>query len=190
MLANLGANFMVTGKAPGRMGNAHANIVPYQVFEAADGHLILAVGNDGQFAKFAEIAGHAEWVADPRFATNAGRVRHREQLVPEIAAVLKTRPRDAWLAELEAAKVPGGPINNLAQAFADPQAQHRQMRVPVPHPDDPGLHLVASPLKLSATPVAYRHAPPLLGQHSHAILRDAGLSEAQIDQYFKSGAVT
>ncbi|MBV8503351.1 MAG: CoA transferase [Paucibacter sp.] len=190
MLANLGANFMVTGKAPSRVGNAHVNIVPYQVFEASDGHLILAVGNDGQFAKFAEIAGQPQWAVDERFATNAARVRHRELLVPQIAAVLKTRARDAWLAELEAAKVPGGPINNLAQAFADPQAQARGMRVPMPHPHDPDLHLVASPLKLSATPVAYRHAPPLLGQHSRSVLAELGLSDAQIDEYFKSGAVT
>ena len=190
MLANLGANYMVTGTAPGRMGNAHANIVPYQVFETSDGHLILAVGNDGQFAKFAELAGHAEWATDPRFSSNAARVRHRELLVAQIAAVLKTRPREAWLAELEAAKVPGGPINNLAQAFADPQAQHRAMTVPMPHPFNPDLRLVASPLKFSQTPVAYRHAPPLLGQHSRAILAEAGVSENQIAEYFKSGAVT
>lgn len=190
MLANLGANYMVTGKAPGRMGNAHVNIVPYQVFEAQDGHLILAVGNDGQFAKFAALAGHPEWAQDERFAVNAARVRHREILVPLIAASLKTRPRDAWLAALEAAKVPAAPINDLAQAFADPQAQHRAMTVPVPHPDNPDLRLVASPLKLSATPVAYRRAPPLLGQHSQEILAEAGLSQAEIERLIKCGAVS
>ena len=189
MLANLGANYMVTGQAPGRVGNAHVNIVPYQVFEAADGHLILAVGNDGQFAKFAEIAGHAEWATDPRFASNAARVRHRDQLVPQIAAVMKMRPRDAWLSQLEAAKVPAGPINDLAQAFADPQAQHRAMTTPMPHPSNAALHLVSSPLKFSETPVAYRHAPPLLGQHSREVLAEAGLTQLQIEEYFKSGAV-
>jgi len=190
MLANLGANYMVTGKAPGRMGNAHVNIVPYQTFEAADGHLILAVGNDGQFAKFAAIAGHPEWAQDERFATNSARVRHREHLVPLIAARLKTRARDAWLTELETAKVPAAPINDLAQAFADPQAQERGMTVPVPHPDNPDLRLVASPLKLSATPVTYRHAPPRLGEHGDEILREAGLGQAEIEQLIKCGAVT
>ncbi len=189
MLANLGANFMVTGHAPGRMGNAHANIVPYQTFEAADGHLILAVGNDSQFAKFAEIAGHPEWPADARFATNAGRVRHREQLVPLISDVMHSRPRDAWLAALEAAKVPCGPINNLAQAFADPQAQARGMAVHLPHPHNETLKLVASPLNLSVTPVQYRHAPPLLGQHTREILAEAGLSSQRIEQLYQEGVV-
>jgi crotonobetainyl-CoA:carnitine CoA-transferase CaiB-like acyl-CoA transferase len=189
MLANLGANFMVTGQAPRRMGNAHANIVPYQTFEAADGHLILAVGNDGQFAKFAEIAGHPEWAQDARFATNAARVRHRELLAPLIADEVRKRPRDAWLAALEAAKVPCGPINNLTQAFADPQAQARGMSVNVPHPHNATLKLVASPLKLSATPVQYRHAPPLLGQHTREILEEAGLAPERIEALYQQGVV-
>ncbi|MET0517243.1 MAG: CaiB/BaiF CoA-transferase family protein [Burkholderiaceae bacterium] len=189
MLANLGANYLCTGKAPGRMGNAHQNIVPYQVFEASDGHLILAIGNDGQFAKFGEIAGRPDWAQDPRFATNAGRVRHREQLVPEIAAAIKTRPRDAWLAALEAAKVPCGAINNLAQAFADPQVQARGMTVAMEHPLTAGLRLVASPMKLSATPVAYRRAPPLLGQHTLELLREAGLDAKQIERLRRDGVI-
>jgi len=181
MLANLGANYMVTGKAPGRMGNAHANIVPYQVFAAADGHLILAVGNDGQFAKFCDIAGRPEWAADARFASNAARVRHRAELVPLLEAVLRERPRDAWLAALEAAKVPCGPINDLAQTFADPQVQARAMTARFDHPQHPGLELVASPIKLERTPVQYRHAPPLLGQHTREILREAGVAEDRIE---------
>ncbi|MDN3918650.1 CaiB/BaiF CoA transferase family protein [Roseateles violae] len=180
MLANLGANYLCTGRAPGRMGNAHQNIVPYQVFEASDGHLIVAVGNDGQFAKFAEIAGRPDWPQDPRFARNAERVRNRELLVPQIAAALKTRPRKDWLAALEAAKVPCGAINNLAETFADPQVQARGMTVAMDHPLSDSLRLVASPIKLSATPVAYRHAPPLLGQHTQELLREAGLDEAEI----------
>ena len=180
MLANLGANYLCTGTAPGRMGNAHQNIVPYQVFEASDGHLILAVGNDKQFAKFSELAGRPDWASDPRFATNADRVRHREALVPQLAEAIRARPRDEWLASLEAAKVPCGAINNLAQAFADPQVQAREMTVALPHPLSDGLRLVASPMKLSATPVAYRHAPPLLGQHTHELLTEAGLSSAEI----------
>ena len=125
MLANLGAGYLASGVAPQRAGNAHQNIVPYQVFEVADGHLILAVGNDAQFARFCAVAGCAELAADPRFARNAGRVRHRATLVPLLAARLKLRPRAAWLAALEAAKVPCGPINDLAEVFADPQVRER-----------------------------------------------------------------
>ncbi|ALT80094.1 CoA-transferase [Paucibacter sp. KCTC 42545] len=180
MLANLGSNYLCTGKAPGRMGNAHQNIVPYQVFEAADGHVIVAVGNDNQFAKFCDILEQPAWAQDPRFASNAARVRHRELLVPPIAAVIKTQPRQHWLSAMEAAKVPCGPINNLAEAFADPHVQAREMTVAMPHPLSEQLRLVASPIKLSATPVRYRHAPPLLGQHSHELLREAGLDEGQI----------
>jgi len=180
MLANLGSNYLCTGKAPGRMGNAHQNIVPYQVFEAADGHVIVAVGNDNQFAKFCDILEQPAWAQDPRFASNAARVRHRELLVPLIAAVIKTQPRQHWLSAMEAAKVPCGPINNLAEAFADPHVQAREMTVAMPHPLSEQLSLVASPIKLSATPVRYRHAPPLLGQHSHELLREAGLDETQI----------
>ncbi len=180
MLANLGSNYLCTGKAPGRMGNAHQNIVPYQVFECSDGHLILAVGNDGQFAKFGEIAGRPDWAQDPRFARNADRVRNRELLVPEIAAAIKTRPRADWLAALEAAKVPCGAINNLAEAFADPQVQAREMTVAMEHPLSDRLRLVASPIKLSATPVQYRHAPPMLGQHTAELLLELGLSDDEI----------
>ena len=189
MLANLGSNYLCTDQAPGRMGNAHQNIVPYQVFEASDGHLILAVGNDRQFAKFCAIAGHSEWAQDPRFAKNADRVRQRQLLVPQIEAVLKTRPRDQWLAALEAAQVPCGAINNLAEAFADPQAQAREMTQAMAHPLTDKLRLVASPIKLSITPVSYRHAPPLLGQHTREILLDAGFDEAQIALLHKEGAL-
>lgn len=189
MLANLGANYLCTGVTPTRMGNAHQNIVPYQVFEAADGHLILAVGNDQQFSKFCQIAGHPEWAEDARFASNAERVRHRELLVPLLAGAIKTRPRDAWLAALEAAHVPCGAINNLAQTFADPQVQAREMCATVPHPFNPELRLVASPIKLSATPVSYRRAPPTLGQHSQELLQEAGLSEAEIASLLQAGIV-
>ncbi|MBY0235850.1 MAG: CoA transferase, partial [Burkholderiaceae bacterium] len=172
--------YLVSGTVPGRAGNAHQNIVPYQVFEAADGHVIVAVGNDNQFAKFCDILEQPAWAQDPRFASNAARVRHRELLVPLIAAVIKTQPRQHWLSAMEAAKVPCGPINNLAEAFADPHVQAREMTVAMPHPLSEQLRLVASPIKLSATPVRYRHAPPLLGQHSHELLREAGLDEGQI----------
>jgi crotonobetainyl-CoA:carnitine CoA-transferase CaiB-like acyl-CoA transferase len=189
MLANLGANYLCTGQAPARMGNAHQNIVPYQVFEASDGHLILAVGNDLQFAKFCAIAGQPGWALDPRFARNAERVRQRELLVPMIADVIRTRTRNSWLAELEAAKVPCGAINNLAETFADPQVQAREMTVAMAHPLSPDLRLVASPIKLSVTPVAYRHAPPLLGQHTRELLLETGRSEAEIAALLRAGVV-
>ncbi len=178
MLANLGANYLVSGKAPGRAGNAHQNIVPYQVFEvaAAEGntkdHLILAVGNDGQYAKFCAVAGRPELASDPRYARNQDRVRNRAELVPLLEAVMKTRTKADWLSALEAAKVPCGAINNLAEVFADPQVQQRGMVTEWPHPLKDGLRLVASPMKLSVTPVRTDLPPPLLGQHTTQVLRD------------------
>jgi crotonobetainyl-CoA:carnitine CoA-transferase CaiB-like acyl-CoA transferase len=189
MLANLGSNYLCSGKAPGRMGNAHQNIVPYQVFEASDGHLILAVGNDRQFAKFCDIAGRPDWAADPRFATNSERVRNRALLVPQLEEVMRQRPRNDWLAALEAAKVPCGSINSIGEALADPQAQARGAVVAMPHPLTPDLRLIASPMKLSATPVVYRHAPPLLGQHSDELLREAGCTAEEITNWRNSGVI-
>jgi len=189
MLANLGSNYLCSGKAPGRMGNAHQNIVPYQVFEASDGHLILAVGNDRQFAKFCDIAGRPDWAADTRFATNSERVRNRAILVPQLEEAIRQRPRNEWLAALEAAKVPCGSINSIGEALADPQAQARGAVVAMPHPLTPDLRLIASPMKMSATPVAYRHAPPLLGQHSDELLREAGCSEEEITNWRNSGVI-
>ena len=180
MLANLGANYLATGVAPQRMGNAHQNIVPYQVFEVSDGHLILAVGNDAQFARFCDVAGEPQLAQDTRFARNADRVRHRSTLAPLLAAVLKTRSRAAWLAALEAAKVPCGPINDLGDVFADPQVQTREMVVTLPHALSGSVRLVASPMKLSLTPVQYRSAPPLLGEHTDNVLRELGLSAVEI----------
>ena len=177
MLANLSANYLVSGKAPGRAGNAHQNIVPYQVFEvapAADGnkdHLILAVGNDSQYAKFCAVAGHPELASDPRYAKNQDRVRNRAVLVPLLEAILKTRTKADWLAALEAAKVPCGAINNLAEVFADPQIEARHMVTHWQHPVKHDLRLVSSPIKLSATPVRCDLPPPLLGQHTQEVLR-------------------
>ena len=176
MLANLGANYLVSGQVPGRAGNAHQNIVPYQVFEVApapDGakdHVIIAVGNDGQFAKFCEVAGAPELARDPRFGRNQDRVRNRAVLVPLLEALMKTRPKSQWLADLEAAKVPCGAINNLAEVFADPQVRQRGMVTEWDHPLAPGLRLVSSPMKLSGTPVRTDLAPPLLGQHTREVL--------------------
>ena len=180
MLANLSANYLASGAVPQRMGNAHQNIVPYQVFEVADGHMIVAVGNDGQFAKFCDVTGRPEIAQDPRFIRNADRVRHRGTLVPMLTALMKGRTRSDWLASLEAAKVPCGPINDLAEVFADPQVLEREMTVQMPHPLAGSVRLVASPMKFSATPVQYRHPPPLLGEHTDEVLLELGLSEAEI----------
>ena len=181
MLANLGANYLTSGAVPQRMGNAHQNIVPYQVFEVADGHMIVAVGNDGQFTKFCEVAGQGELARDPRFSRNADRVRHRAVLVPLLAAFMKTRTRADWLGALEAAKVPCGPINDLADVFADPQVLAREMTVEMAHPLSGSVRLVASPMKFSATPVQYRRPPPLLGEHTAQLLAEFGLSDAEVD---------
>ncbi|MEP7099896.1 MAG: CaiB/BaiF CoA-transferase family protein [Burkholderiales bacterium] len=180
MLANLGAAYLTTGIAPQRVGNAHQNIVPYQVFEVADGHMIVAVGNDGQFAKFCAVGGQPELAQDPRFSRNADRVRHRATLVPLLAAMMKARTRRDWLESLEAAKVPCGPINDLAEAFADPHVQERGMTVQMPHPAAGSVRLVASPMKFSATPVQYRRPPPLLGEHTTELLREFGLGDVEI----------
>src|SRR5664279_275386 len=189
MLANLGAGYLASGVAPQRAGNAHQSIVPYQVFEVADGHLILAVGNDGQFARFCAVAGCPELATDERFARNSGRVRNRAELVPLLAGRFLLRPRAQWLAELEAAGVPCGPINDLAEVFADPQVRERAMTVEMPHPVAGKVKLVASPLKLAATPVRYRLAPPLLGQDTDAVLRELGLDAAAIDRLRRRGAI-
>jgi len=189
MLANLGAGYLTTGVAPQRAGNAHQNIVPYQVFEVADGHLILAVGNDGQFARFCAVAGCSELALDERFARNAGRVRHREILVPILAARLKLKPRAEWLAALEAAKVPAGPINDLAEVFADPHVRSRDMTVEMAHPVAGAVRLVASPMKLAATPVRYRRTPPELGADTDAVLAEIGLDGVAIAALRASGAI-
>jgi crotonobetainyl-CoA:carnitine CoA-transferase CaiB-like acyl-CoA transferase len=191
MLANLGANYLVSGKVPQRVGNAHQNIVPYQVFEvapAADGskdHLILAVGNDSQYVKFCKVAHIPELGVNPLFAKNRDRVINRSQLVPLLEAVMKTRSKADWLAALEAAKVPCGAINNLAEVFADPQIEARNMVTQWQHPVKSDLRLVSSPIKLSATPVRAPGQgglpPPLLGQHTEEVLRSVlNYSDAQL----------
>jgi crotonobetainyl-CoA:carnitine CoA-transferase CaiB-like acyl-CoA transferase len=178
MLANLGANYLVSGKVPGRSGNAHQNIVPYQVFEtapASDGskdHVILAVGNDGQFAKFCEVAGRGDLARDPRYARNQDRVRNRDVLVPLLEVIMKQRSKPHWLASLEAAKVPCGAINNIAEVFDDPQVRQRGMVDAWEHPLSPSLQLVASPMKLGRTPVRTDRPPPLLGQHTAEVLAE------------------
>jgi len=189
MLANLGAGYLTTGVAPQRAGNAHQNIVPYQVFEVADGHVILAVGNDGQYARFCRVAGRPELATDPRFVRNANRVRNRSILVPLLAAEMKRRPRQDWLSALEQAKVPCGPINDLSEVFADPHVQARQMTVEMSHPRAGPVRLVASPIKLSKTPVQYRLAPPLLGADTEVVLAEFGLTPDEIAALRAYGAI-
>ena len=171
-LANQAASYLTTGVAPRRMGNAHPTIVPYQDFPTANGDMILAIGNDGQFAKFCAAAGHAEWAADARFAANPARVANRSVLIPLLrqATVMKTTAE--WIALLELAGVPCGPINRLDQVFADPQVRARGLRVEVPHPGFGLVPLVANPLRMSASPVTYRLAPPTVGQDTAQVLQD------------------
>ena len=169
-LANQATNYLVGGLNPARLGNAHPNIVPYQSFVAADGHLIVAVGNDVQFARFVEVLGLPELARDERFASNRARVKYREQLIPRLQRALLERGKDDWLARLESAGVPAGPINTVADVFAEPQILAREMRVRVRHPDNPELELVGNPIKLSRTPVCYRSAPPRLGEHTDEVL--------------------
>ncbi|PAU88249.1 CoA transferase [Pseudomonas sp. WN033] len=171
-LANQALNYLTTGQPPRRLGNAHPNIVPYQDFPTADGDFILTVGNDGQFRKFCEVAGHPEWAEDPRFVSNAARVAHRAELIPLIRQVTVFRTTAEWVALLEQAGVPCGPINDLAAVFADPQVQARQLKVTLEHPLAGQVDLVANPIRLSRTPAEYRAAPPLLGQHTREVLAD------------------
>lgn len=171
-LANQALNYLSTGQAPSRLGNAHPNIVPYQDFPTADGDLILTVGNDSQFRKFCVVAGHPEWADDSRFSTNAARVAHRTELVPLIRQVTVFRTTAEWVALLEQAGVPCGPVNDLAAVFADPQVQARGLQLRMPHPQSGHVDLVANPIRFSRTPVTYRRPPPLLDQHADEVLAD------------------
>jgi crotonobetainyl-CoA:carnitine CoA-transferase CaiB-like acyl-CoA transferase len=180
-LANQAMNYLTTGMPPRRLGNAHPNIVPYQDFPTADGDFILTVGNDSQFRKFAEVAGQPQWADDVRFATNKQRVAHRAELIPLIrqATVFKTTAQ--WVEALECAGVPCGPINDVSQVFADPQVQARGLRVDLPHALGGTVPQVASPIRLSGTPVEYRRAPPLLGEHTLEVLTGVlGLSDEAV----------
>ena len=188
-LANQAMNYLATGSNPRRMGNAHPSIVPYQDFPTADGHMILAIGNDGQFARFCEVAGRSELAADARFATNRARVENRAELIPLLNEITATRTTTEWIAQLEARAVPCGPINGLAEVFADPQVQARGLAVKMPHPEAGEVPLVASPIRLSKTPVEYRRAPPLVGEHTDEILADLGVDAAGIAGLRERGVV-
>ena len=169
-LANQNLNYLVTGQAPRRQGTAHPNIAPYQAFATADGHLMLAVGNDAQFARFCAAAGAPGLAADARFATNRDRVAHRAALVPAVAALLTARTTRDWIATLEAAQVPCGPINDLAQVFDEPQVRHRGLRIDLPHPIAGRAPGVRNPVRFSRTALDYERAPPPLGADTVAEL--------------------
>ncbi len=172
-LVNQGMNFLYAGEVE-RLGNAHPNIVPYQVFETADGHIVLAIGNDSQFRTFCDFVGAPDLAEDPAFATNDARVDNRGKTVARLRPILAAKPSAYWLEELEKLRIGCGPINTLAQVFADPHVIAREMVRNIPHPlsGSDGARIIASPLRLSETPVAYRQHPPLLGEHTESVLRE------------------
>ena len=189
-LANQAMNYLTTGAAPKRMGNAHPNIVPYQDFPTADGDMILAIGNDGQFARFCEVAGRPELATDERFSSNAQRVAHRAELIPLLRRATVMRSTRDWIDALEQAGVPCGPINDLAGVFADPQVIARGLRIDLPQSRVGSVPLVANPIRYSATPVEYRNAPPILGRDTATALRDwLGYDEAKLASLVRLGAV-
>jgi crotonobetainyl-CoA:carnitine CoA-transferase CaiB-like acyl-CoA transferase len=182
-MANQAMNYLVSGVPPVRLGNAHPNIVPYEVFRTADDYIVVAVGNDAQFRRFCEVAGRAALADDPRFATNSVRVQHREVLTTIIRDFMRERPRAFWLKELERIGVPSGPINDLAQVFADPQVQARGLRMELPHPDAGRIPQVANPIRYSDADLAYTRAGPTLGQDTERILRElVGLGPDEISR--------
>lgn len=181
VMSNVAQYYLTSGKIPPRMGNAHLTIVPYEVFRAADGHIVLAVGNDRQFHDFCALAERLDLANDEQFATNQMRVRNRETLVPMVRDIIAGKPSRFWLEKLEKADVPCGPVNTIDQVFNDPQVQARGMVHNMPHPlAHEDIKLIANPLRFSETPVSYRHAPPLLGQDTQNILEGLGLSNAEI----------
>jgi len=170
ILANQALNYLVSEKAPQRLGNAHPNIVPYQAFPTRDGHVIIAIGNNGQFAKFCTAAGRPELMQDPRFANNEARVAHRAEMVEILTGLMRTRGTREWLDILEPLGVPVGPINDLKAVFEDPQVQARGLRQDLPHPTAGTVPTVANPIRYSATPLVHDRAPPLLGADTEEVL--------------------
>jgi crotonobetainyl-CoA:carnitine CoA-transferase CaiB-like acyl-CoA transferase len=189
-LANQAMNYLATGESPKRIGNSHPNIVPYQTFRTRDGDIILACGNDNLFSRFCAAAGCEQLTQDERFATNGKRVANRAQLVPLLAEIFATRTTREWVAALDAAGVPNGPINTIEQAFAEPQAVARGAKVDIAHPLAGHVSLAASPMRFSETPITYDVPPPLLGQHTDDVLRGLlGLADERIAQLRSDGIV-
>jgi crotonobetainyl-CoA:carnitine CoA-transferase CaiB-like acyl-CoA transferase len=190
-LANQGMNYLATGEDPPRLGNQHPNIVPYQVFPTADGHMVLSIGNDPTFRRFCEAFGLDHLPADPRFATNAARVANRQLVTDTLAPVLGAQPTGWWVARLEALKIGCGPINRLSEVFADEQVRARGMLVQMPHAAAEGgqVTLIANPVRLSETPVDYRISPPTLGEHTDAVLGSLGLAAADLAELRERGVI-
>lgn len=192
ILANQASAFLNTGVAPQRQGNSHPSLAPYQDFRTKDGSMLLAIGNNGQFARFCEAAGHAEWASDPRYATNPLRVKHREVLIPQMEVVTRTRTTAEWIALLEDKAVPCGPINDIAQAFEDEQVKARGLAVSLPRDAGDGIDQivgVASPVRLQGTPPVLRNAPPALGQHTDEVLAEMGIDERRRAALREAGVV-
>lgn len=190
-MTNIAQYFLTSGQTAPRLGNAHSTIVPYQVFEAQDGHIILAIGNDGQFQRFCTCIDQPNWAEDERFATNSARVQNREALVPLIADIIASQSQGYWLSLLPEHNVPCGPVNNMDQVFSMTQTKARDMKISMPHEHSAqDIDLVGSPLKLSGTPVSYNQAPPILGQHTHDILSDLlNMSNEEIEALEQKGAI-
>ncbi|PJI37384.1 CaiB/BaiF CoA-transferase family protein [Ferrovibrio sp.] len=189
-LANQATYYLVGNEVPERMGNGHAAIVPYQSFPTSDGHVIIAVGNDGQFGKLADELGHPEWKTDPRFATNIERLHHRAEIVAAISEETKKRSIDDLIAALEKRQVPCGPINTVDRVFADPHVQARGLQKTVPHTGQGTLPSVASPLRLSESPVSYDRGPPLLGEHTDEVLAEQlGFDAVRLGELRKKGVI-
>ncbi len=195
ILANQASAFLNTGIAPKRQGNSHPSLAPYQDFATADGAMLLAIGNNGQFARFCAAVGHPDWAADDRFATNSLRVKHRDVLIPMIEELTRSRSTAVWIALLEDKAVPCGPINDIGQAFDDAQVKARGLAVTLPRQlqgeGDGIAHIsgVASPLRLAATPTVLRQAPPALGQHTDEVLRELGLDAEEVDALRLGGVI-
>lgn len=190
MLANMNMNYLTSGQVPKRWGNAHPNVIPYQVFACSDGHIIVAVGNDSQYRKFCEVLGAPELGVDERFATNSNRIRNRDALIPLLEPLMRARNRDSWVDALEAASVPCGPINNIDQVFQNPQVKARGIKVDIPHPLSGTVPQVASPMRFSATPIEYHTAPPTLGQHNEYVLREVlGMPIDTIGELRQTGVI-
>jgi len=188
--ANQIVAYFASGKIPVRWGNAHPQVVPYEVFPTSDGHIILAIGNDGQFERFCAVAEAPELAQEPRFKTMSQRIVHRGELIPLIAEIMRTRSKREWIEVLEAANVPCGPINNMKEVFEDPQVRHRDLRVDMPHPLGGVAPVVRSPLRLSKTPVSYRIAPPTLGQHTEEVVKGLlGTSDAEFARLKSAGVL-
>jgi formyl-CoA transferase len=190
LLANVGSSYLCSGEVPERWGNAHASIVPYQAFEAEDGYLVLAIGNDGQWRRFCEATDMDLWATDERFSTNPNRVANREILIPMLEKLFRQKPVAEWLQLCADADVPAGPVNTLDKVFADPQALARGMLVEMPHPTAGNVRLAGTPLNFSGTPTHTRLPPPLLGEHTDEILANRlGFDDDAIVALRESGVI-